>query len=266
MARNSKRVANRIAVNSTVLASLRVHGAEVAPELQTLLFSGGRAGKLDLSLLLSRLADALEDAGRELAEADLAHAGELADDEGPRVARERATIATREKLLSLRELVSGAYGGEAARGLQLSEALPELPTQLVQRARSVAAALRSKNFSATPKHASLKLNLASLADELDQVREPLDAALSDVAREEREAQTTMLRKNRATEDWERVYAGVTHMAYGAYLLAGRPDLAERIEPTARKRAGVDAGPEGPTPPVTPPVNPAAPGVPSGDGK
>lgn len=30
MARNSKRVANRIAVNSTVSASLRVHGAEVA--------------------------------------------------------------------------------------------------------------------------------------------------------------------------------------------------------------------------------------------
>ena len=31
---------------------------------------------------------------------------------------------------------------------------------------------------------------------------------------------------------------MTSAFYGLYLLAGRPDLAERIEPTARRRAGL----------------------------
>ena len=46
------------------------------------------------------------------------------------------------------------------------------------------------------------------------------------------------RKTRAAEAWQRTYQGVTSAFYGLYLLAGRKDLAERIEPTARRRAGI----------------------------
>ncbi len=262
MARNSKRVANRIAVNSTVSASLRVHGAEVAPELQTVLWPGGRAAKLDMALLLSQLTAILDQAGSELAEADLAHAAELADDDEPRQARDEAVAAVREKLLSLRELVTGAYGATVAGSVQLGEALPDPPALLVQRAKAVAQALREKKPTKPPKHKSIKLDLDSLADELDALRKPLDAALSDVEREEREAQASLLRKDRATSEWERIYQGVTHMAYGAYILAGRPDLAERIEPTARKRGGTEPSPD-PAPaddpaPLPDPVVPSPP--------
>ena len=264
MARNSKRVANRIAVNSTVSASLQVHGAEVAPELQTLLWPGGRAPKLDMALLLSQLTALLDQAGTELSEADLAHAAELADDEEPRLARDQAVDGVRDKLLSLRELVVGAYGTTVAGSLQLSEALPVPAALLVQRAKAVSKALRDKRLTTPPKHKSLKLDLDSLADELDALRAPLDAALSDVDREEREAQASLLRKDRATAEWERIYDGVTHMAYGAYILAGRADLAERIEPTARKRGGTEPPPNdpndgnGPAPAPSPAPDPAAP--------
>ena len=239
MARNSKRVANRITVNNTVAASLRVHGAEVAPELQTVLWSGGRAPKLDVALLLSQLTALLDRAAAELADADLAHAAELADDAEPRQARDEALLAVREKLLSLRELVVGAYGETVAGSLQLSEALPEQAMRLLQRVRAVSQALRDKPPTKPAKHKSLKLDFDSLADELDALQQPLDTALLDVDREEREAQASLLRKDRATAEWERIYDGVTHIAYGAYVLSGRPDLAERIEPTTRKRSGVD---------------------------
>lgn len=260
MARNSKRVANRMTVSNTVSASLRIHGPEVAPDLATGVFAGPGGGKVDPATLLSLLNDVLEHAGAELAEADLAHAAELADDEEPRQARDAAAGAIREKLLSLRDLISGAYSAPIAASFQLGEALPETPMLLVQRAKTVARALRETKPKAAPKHASLKLNLTSLADELDEVCEPLQSALTDVQREEREAQATLLRKNRATAEWERIYDGVTHMAYGAYILAGRADLAARIEPTVRKRSGTDPDPNAPGPdaPLSPPPPPTDP--------
>lgn len=259
MARNSKRVANRITVNNTVLASLQVHGSEVAPVLQSSLFAGPRGSKIDPAALLTVLCEALEAAASELAEADLAHAAELSDDEEPRRQRDQAAAALREKLLSLRDLFAGAYGAGVAASLQLAEALPEQPMLLLQRAKAVARALRETKLKTPPKHASLKLNLPSLADELDAIHQPLEAALVDVGREEREAQASLLRKNRATEAWERIYDGVTHIAYGAYVLSGRPDLAARIEPTVRKRSGIEPDPDGPNEPSA--EDPAAPAPP-----
>lgn len=262
MARNSKRVANRITVNNTVLASLQVHGSEVAPVLQSSLFAGPRGTRVDPAVLLATLCEALEGAAAELSEADLAHAAELSDDEEPRRQRDLAAAAIREKMLSLRDLFAGAYGAGVAASLQLAEALPEQPMLLLQRGKAASRALRETKLKATAKHASLKLNLSSLADELDEVLTPLQAALSDVQREEREAQASLLRKNRATEAWERIYEGVTHIAYGAYVLSGRPDLAARIEPSVRKRSGIEPDPDAPSEPGAEDPAPPAPTPPS----
>ncbi len=53
--------------------------------------------------------------------------------------------------------------------------------------------------------------------------------------------------------------GVTSAFYGLYLLADRRDLAERIEPTARRRAGLPEPEDTPKPPApTPPQDPEKP--------
>jgi hypothetical protein len=255
MAKNSRVAVNRGVVTDAVLASLRVHGEEIAMGLQAL-FNQGRSARFEVDALLHRLALELERAGAELLAADLAHATELADDHAPRQARDEATAAVREKLLGLRDLVSGAFGEPAAAAYHLREALPELPAQLLQRGRNVQDLLEKQPFTTPPRHRSLKLKAADLAEELKDELDPLDAALKDVKREEREAQATQEHRNRATEEWQRVYLGVTHMAYGAYILAGRRDLAERIEPTSRRRAGIEeptpAPAPGPEPTPAPP--------------
>jgi len=250
VAKNSRVAVNRGAVTDTVLASLRVHGEEVATDLQAL-FNEVRGARFEVDALLTRLARELERAGGELLAADLAHVNELADDDAPRQARDEATAMVREKLLGLRDLITGAFGELAAAAYHLREALPEQPAQLLQRGRNVQDLLEKKAFSAPPRHRSLKLKAAELAEELKAELDPLDAALKDVKREEREAQATQERKNRASEAWQRVYLGVTHMAYGAYILADRRDLAERIEPTQRKRAGIDEPSPLPAPEPTP---------------
>jgi hypothetical protein len=196
----------------------------------------------------------LQAAGPELAEADKAHALELSDDQAPRQRRDDVTLGVRDKLLSLRELLSGAYGAAVAASYHLSEALPENSQGLLVRGRSVAERLATVPFTAAPRHASLKLRAADLAGELGELVDDLEAALASVRKEEREAQLTLERRNRASETWQEIYLSVTHMAYGTYILAGRRDLAERIEPTQRRRAGIEEEPV-PAPAPAPPLRP-----------
>lgn len=254
MAKSSKVVVNRISVTETVASSLRVHGKEIAAGLREAL--GGSGSKLDPKELLSQLEKAIEKAAQELSAADAAHSTELSDDDEPRQERDSLTVAVRDKLLGLRDLLTGAYGSQVAAAYYLSESLPDNPAQVLQRGRNVEKLLREKPIEAPPRHASLKIKAADLADELGTQLNELEKAIKDVRREEREAQATLERKNRAGENWERVYLGVTHLAYGAYILAGRRDLAERIEPTVRRRAGLEDS--SPTPPAPSPDQPAAP--------
>ena len=105
------------------------------------------------------------------------------------------------------------------------------------------------------------MKASALADELASRIESLAAALSDVQRESREAQLTLERKSQASASWENTYQGVTYAFYGLYLLAGRKDLADRIEPTARRRAGLPEDGDQPQPAsgdVPSPSDPAEP--------
>ncbi|MFO0578387.1 MAG: hypothetical protein U1A78_30645 [Polyangia bacterium] len=255
--RNSRVAANRIAVTDVVASSLAVHGEEIAAALGERLALSGRS-KLDSKALLDALLAALQATSGELAASDQAHALELSDDEAPRQLRDGLTLTVRDKLLSLRELLSGAYGAAVAASYLLGEALPESSQALLARGRSVAERLATVPFTAAPRHASLKLRAADLAGELVELVDALEAAIGNVRTEEREAQLTLERRNRASEVWQEVYQGVTHMAYGAYILAGRRDLAERIEPTSRKRAGIGEEPA-PVPSPSPGDSPGSPG-------
>jgi hypothetical protein len=67
-----------------------------------------------------------------------------------------------------------------------------------------------------------------------------------VRREEREAQLTREARNAALVRWNGSYQGLADVVTGLFELAGKPALAERVRPTARRRAGLteDADMEG----------------------
>ncbi len=249
----SKMAANRLAVSATVTSSATVHGGEIAAALHGVLFPRGPA-KPDLTVqLLDALSAALDRAAADVERADLAHASELLDDEAPRQRRDVAQAELSALLLQQRATMEALYGAQTARAYGLTEALPTQPAQLVVRARSVEKQLRENPITDKPLRKGLSLKASELADELDDHLGRLATALSDVQREAREAQLTLEEKTQAAERWQTVYQGVTSAFYGLYLLAGRKDLAERIEPTARRRAGL---PEpGDTPPPTPAADP-----------
>ena len=57
--------------------------------------------------------------------------------------------------------------------------------------------------------------------------------------------------------WAVVYPGIADSAAALFTLAGRPELAERVRPTARRRSGVpeeeDTESTTPAPPEPPPA-------------
>ena len=239
----SKMAANRLAVTATVASSVQVHGAEVVEALHTALFPGGRERPELTRKFLEGLGGLLTRAATEVERSDLAHAIELLDDEEPRLRRDTTFSGLTTLLLGHRDTLGALYGTAVVRDYGLAEALPTTPTQLIQRARSIVSQYRKRPLTAPPLRAGVTIKLAVLAAELEGAVEQLSEALGDVRRETREAQLTQERKNQANEAWSTAYAGVTHAFYGLYLLAGRRDLADRIEPTARRRAGLPEAPD-----------------------
>lgn len=259
MAKTSKMTANRLTVSRTVHSSVTTHGDEIADSLTAVLFPKGPPAKLTMAQVIAAIGEVLVRADSKVAAADLAHSTELADDEPVRLARQVTEATLREKLLRKRELISGAYGVAVTRAYGLDGALPESAQQLLMLASTATDLLQTRPLTEKPLQAGVTIQPKLLADDLQAAGQALKEALSAVKREEREAQLTQLDKDRAGDEWQAAYQAVSSSLYGLFLLGGRKDLAERVTPTARRRAGLPEDGDGPmpTPAVPPRPEPAA---------
>lgn len=260
MTKASKMTANRLTVSRTVHSSVQTHGSEVAEALTRALFPDGLPAKLTSARLLAAIGAVLERADAEVAATDLAHTTELADDEETRRRRDEAIVAVRERLIGLRELLSGLFGTSLLGAYALDEAVPDTAQLLLARAAATAKLLQSRPLRDKPRRPGIAIEPKQLAADLLAAHAELLAALEASKREEREAQLTLEAKTRAAQSWQEAYHATSSAFYGLYLLAGRKDLAERINPTYRRRAGLpeDGGdPSTPEPaPAPPPPSPA----------
>ncbi|MEP7125790.1 MAG: hypothetical protein ABJE95_32970 [Byssovorax sp.] len=231
-------VSDRTAIARTVLTSLSVHGAEVSDELEKILFPAGPPVHLTVAHVLTALGATIERATRTLTEADLANAAELADDEAPRTARDQGIIDLRSRLITIRGALSSAFGNGILGAYGLSGETPEDADLLVHRARSVADLLATRALVEKPRQEGITVDAVVLGLSLAKPIAHLDAALADVKREEREAQLTLKARNEAALVWNTRYQGVADAVTGIFEMVGHTDLAERVRPTARRRAGV----------------------------
>jgi hypothetical protein len=234
----SRMVADRLAIANTVTSSIQIHGPEVAPALEKKLFPAGAPNGFSGQGMLTALSGLLGRKTDALVTADRAHATELADDDAFRTSREERRVELSGYLSSLRESLSRNYGPAVAAAYGLPSALPDDAQGLLSLAGIVEALLRKRALTEKPKRKSLAVDPIAAADDLKAAAGDLEATLTDVEREKREAQITLNAKNEAMAEWGTTYQGVADAAAALYVLAGRPDLAERVRPTARRRAGL----------------------------
>ncbi len=233
----AKLVTDRQKSATAVGAAATTHAARVAKSFTETLSPVLKKNQSppDIEGLMLTVAEWLANAASEMVKTDEAHTHELSDDDEPRRRRDEAQAALYEELVSLRDLINGFYGAAATRMLGFSSGTPRDATALSRFAGEVSKALREKELPA-PKRAdtTVKWSPAKTADEIDKLRKKLDEALTDVAREIREAQGTLVNKNDALDAYDSAFSRTANLLAGLFMFAGETALAERVRPSTRR--------------------------------
>ncbi len=254
-AKVSRMVSDRVSITNTVASAVVIHGPEAAPELEKMLFPDGPPQGLTVAAVLAALGGLLARRTEALIAADRTHAVELADDDECRARRDERISDLRGYLSSLRANLTGNYGPALPVAYGLPAAIPDDAASLLTLAGNVEHLLRNRPLTELPKRQSLALDPVATADDLQAAAAELQGALGDVEREKREAQLTLTTKNEALAEWAQGYQGVADAVSALFALAGKQELADKVKPTARRRAGL---PEADDTPPAPPAPPAAP--------
>lgn len=249
---SSKQVTDREKSATAVVAVAETQATAVAEALIPVLTPHLAPGESipDIALFMTLGARALDAAKARMVASDIAHDAELADDAPVRRARDEAQAALNDKLVELREVITGLYGAAAAARV-FAGPTPEDPVVLSRFAGEVAAALATTALPA-PRIAGAQIDTAATAAEILALKAALDTSLKDVAREVREAQVTLDAKNRGMADYDVAFAGWATAFSGLLRAAGKPELAAKVRPSSRRpgQTAEDAG-ETPAEPKTP---------------
>jgi len=193
----------------------------------------------DFQILLRRR---LDTARKRLVTADEGHLKALRRLKVLRRARDLAVGELRRLLARLRQAVEGVHGpGAAAEVLLLEGPTPRDPVVLQRTAARTLEHLEQTGLP-TPPAPLAEIDLG--ADLwVDLIREPLQSlgdSLSSLALEKRDAVDTLLAKNAAQKDYDRLYASTTRMLQEFFRYVGMDEMADTIRPPRRK---VSSGPE-----------------------
>lgn len=249
-AQMSKAVKNRYDSGEYVASSARANAA-IGDGIESRFGLGGGMVAGFARRLFGWLTGVLAAAGARMKEAELAYVAELADDVEPRRRRdERATTAW-ELMASARSRIEAVLGDDGLRRYGLWEPVPQVPGDLSHRMTTTVDLLERHPVRVDDPFGA-PLDSAAVVARLKASKTDLDGALATVLDEERERQDALAARDRAIQDWSRTYQGVASILTGLFVLAGRDDLGERLRPTARRAAGLDA------PPEEAPAEPAAP--------
>jgi hypothetical protein len=228
----SKLVATCLATTREVVSSIELHGPIVAGPLKTELQKFSPV-EINVDSIFSSLSSYFNGVARNLQDADIALAQEVADDPKCRENRDNGssqlnkTIGRIKSILPEETLVSLGLGGT----------IPTVPDALINYGRKIAGLIsENPGVFETPETNGIvvKIDATSTLDNLNKGINNLVTALDDVKREEREYQAALEHRDAKLQDWRNAYVATASVLAGFYQLAGRTDLADRIRPTIRK--------------------------------
>lgn len=237
MADVSKAVSDRLAIARTLTSAIDVHGAEVIVGLEAALFPDGAPQNVNLQVFFAALRAYVQRSTDDLSGKDQAHAVEMADDAGPREARDTAKAAVREGIIGTRATLEGVYGSTILAAYGLVGSTPDDADELMQMASTTETLLRERTIVEKPLRVGVSVNAMVIADDLKDRIQALRNALGAVRREEREAQVTRQARNEALEGWDKCYRSTADVVTGLFEMANKSEWADRVRPTARRRAG-----------------------------
>jgi hypothetical protein len=234
---------------SKVAQAAETHAVEVAAKLNPLLASVSDVAP-DIGPLIRAFGALVIQAAEAMVQTDEAHEVEVADDVAPRAARDEAVRQVYALLTELRAAVNVAFGERAVSGLGFSGPTPQDPAALLALAKGVAHRIPGLR-DAKPRSTAFSIDWRFYDAALPGPTAALAAALEDVRRESREAESTHKAKQRALANYDERFSLAATAPTVLFRLAGETELAERVRPSATRpgRTHSETDPEQPEAPV-----------------
>jgi hypothetical protein len=231
----SKLVTDRQKSAQAVIAAARTHGPRITDTVASTLAPFVKKGEKqpDIGMVLELSARALDQAIDAAVEADVAHETELADDDGFRKARDEKVAALYEAIGELKEVAVGLLGRGVTKVLRLDGTTSRDAVVLARYAGEVATALESAKLP-KPRVRGAKFHADEWAEKLRADAKALTQAVNAVTRETREAEATLVAKNRALDAYDSTFTNVATIVSGLLRMGGDPEIAARVRPSARR--------------------------------
>ena len=265
----SRLVVLRQRLANKIHAALERFSEVVAPVIgeRTAPFLEEGEALFDFPLLQRVLGRMVEASFEQMVTADKAHFDELTNDIAPRIERDKLVEAVRRKLIDVRRIVQGLFGLQrAVEVVAIDGQTASQPDLLWRQAEHTLSRLRSPDLRLPEAStASIALDPTTLADELEPMVTALKRSIDSVDLDRRAAATSQQDKQDAMADHDLLIAACGRILSGFYLLARRPDLADRIRLSLRPRRAPNgdepAGdePAGDAPSASPDAEPTADG-------
>lgn len=265
MAKMSVQVQNRSANAAHVVSAVEEHGETVVQGLlarNTSLPPDRQISEDVLRQLLGWLAATLETKTGSMVAAEMAYIDEQADDPPVRARRDEAVPVLVQAMTRVRSSVDSVLGDPGLSTYGLREIVPRTPAELSDYAR-VSMSLLLGHPRQLDDGIGGTFDTTVLATTILGALSPLDQALRDLRKEQRQLEGAMLRRDAEVTDWQEVYIHGATMFASLARMAGHPGLAARVRPTARRSEGRDPAP-GEEVPGDGPLLPEDPGTVPGD--
>jgi len=233
----SKQVTDREKSARAVAKAAETHADKAATALGEALLPHLESGETlpDIGLLLRLVGRWIVADNAALIQADEAHATELADDAEPRRARDETAEEVRRILVDLRGAVEVIHGPATLVRLKLKGAVPTDPSVLARMGADVLKTLTDPEIKLpAPRRKGLKFDRKEFVDELQKALPPLKDALADVAREAREAETTLTNKRGAMDRNDRTFSRGASLVSATLYAGALDEIADRVRPSGRR--------------------------------
>lgn len=234
-------------LTAAIFAAIQAFGEKVTPALNKRIepFLEGGETAFDFVLLQHMLGRMISASLKRLVEADKAHLDELTDDIAPRLARDAAVAALRQKLIEIRRIVQGLFGLKRAVEIVAVEgSTAEQPELLWRQGEHTLVRLRDPKLRMpAASTSSVALDPLRLADELEPKVSAVRSAIDAIELEQRQAAASLKLKQEAMAEHDVIVGACARILIGFYQLADRPDLAGRIRLSLprRGRSGTQVG-------------------------